>query len=273
MKNLKTVLIAVALCVPAVASAHRAWFLPAATVLSGEAPWVTVDAAVSNDLFYADHAPMRLNSLQVMGPDGGNIEAQNANTGKYRSTFDVELKQEGTYKIFSASSGLRASWETEDGKRGRWPGRGQAVKPGDFEKSVPKDAKNLQVSYSSRRMETFVTSGQPSKTALALSNEGLEMQPITHPNDLFAGEQAKFRFLIDGEPAAGTSVMVVPGAMRYRNSQDEMKLTADKDGVVSLTWPAAGMYWLEAEYEDAKAKVPAKKRQGGYVATLEVLPQ
>lgn len=273
MKNLKTFVIVAALCLPGAASAHRAWFLPAATVLSGESPWVTVDAAVSNDLFYADHAPLRSSSLLVVGPEGGEIDIQNASTGKHRTTFDIELKKEGTYKIASASSGLRARWETKDGERARWPQRGQTPKPGDFEKQVPKDAKNLNVSYSSRRLETFITSGQPNKTALAPSNKGLEMQPITHPNDLFAGEQAKFRFLIDGEPAAGAAVTVIPGAMRYRNSQDAIKLKADKDGVVSLTWPEAGMYWLEAEYEDNKAKAPATTREGSYSATLEVLPQ
>lgn len=37
---------------PTIAEAHRAWMLPSATVLSGDDPWVTVDAAISNDLFY-----------------------------------------------------------------------------------------------------------------------------------------------------------------------------------------------------------------------------
>jgi hypothetical protein len=37
------------LAVPA--QAHRAWLLPSATVLSGTDAWVTVDAAISNDLF------------------------------------------------------------------------------------------------------------------------------------------------------------------------------------------------------------------------------
>ena len=35
--------------------AHRQWVLPSSTVLSAADPWVTVDAAVSNELFYFDH--------------------------------------------------------------------------------------------------------------------------------------------------------------------------------------------------------------------------
>ena len=48
---------------------------------------------------------------------------------------------------------------------------------------------------------------------------------------------------------------------------------ADADGVASFAWPAAGRYWLEAEYKDGKAKPPATERSGVYVATFEVLPQ
>ena len=273
MKLVKPALFALAFSLPMAADAHRAWFLPTSTVLSGEQPWVTVDAAVSNDIFYTDHAAMRLSSLDITAPDGSKVKAENPHTGKLRSTFDLQLKQDGTYKIAIAGSGLRARWETADGKRAFWPGRGQQPKPGDFEKAVPKDAKNLQVSYSSRRIETFITAGLPSEKALAPSNDGLEMQPISHPNDLFAGEKASFRFLIDGEPAKGASVTVIPAGVRYHNSQDDITVIADADGVASFAWPAAGRYWLEAEYKDGKAKPPATERSGVYVATFEVLPQ
>ena len=56
-----------AICLPLSAQAHRAWMLPSATVLSGEDPWITVDAAVSNDLFYFEHFPLRIQGI-------GNLE-------------------------------------------------------------------------------------------------------------------------------------------------------------------------------------------------------
>ncbi|MFA7555683.1 MAG: DUF4198 domain-containing protein [Spongiibacteraceae bacterium] len=273
MKTKAVLAMIMALTFSIAAQAHRVWILPAATVLSGEQPWVTMDAAVSNDIFHFDHHPLKPEMLTVIGPDGKTVAMQNAHVGKHRSTFDLELKQEGTYKVFSASNNLQARWEDADGKRKFWPARGQMPAPGDFEKSVPKKAKNLDVSQSSRRLETFVTAGAPSNQVLALSNEGLEMKPITHPNDLFNGETAKFQFYIDGEAAVGTKVTVIRGGMHYRNSQDELTVVADKKGIVSIEWPNAGMYWLEAEYEDSKGKTPATKRRGVYIATLEVLPQ
>ncbi|MBT0178034.1 DUF4198 domain-containing protein, partial [Listeria seeligeri] len=103
---------------------------------------------------------------------------------------------------------------------------------------------------------------------------GIELVSVGHPNDLFAGEEATFRVLVDGKPTAGLEFEIVRGATRYRNAQDELKLTSDAKGEIKVTWPEAGMYWLETGTEDKKTSVKqAAKRRLSYVATLEVLPQ
>jgi uncharacterized GH25 family protein len=261
--------LALAAAIPFAASAHKAWLLPSQTVVAGENAWVTVDAAVSNDLFYFNHVPIALDRLAITAPDGGRAEIVNGATGKFRSVFDVELKQSGTYRIAMLNSGLSASWDDADGKPKRW--RGTAAK---FAAEVPQDAKNLQVSQSMGRVETFVTRGGPNETALKPSGEGLELVAVTHPNDLFAGEAATFALQIDGKPAAGLDIEIVRGGTRYRNTQNEIKATTGADGRFSVTWPDAGMYWLEVATEDDKTSVAqAKKRRLSYVATFEVLPQ
>ena len=107
-----------ALALPLSAQAHRAWMVPSFTVMSGESAWVSVDAAISNELFYADHRPMRLDSVVVLTPDGSPEKLQNAQTAQYRSTFDVKLSKPGTYKIVSATSSVQASGtENGEGKR------------------------------------------------------------------------------------------------------------------------------------------------------------
>lgn len=273
MKGKTYLAMLMALTVSVSAQAHRAWILPGSTVLSSDQPWVTFDGSVSNNIFYYDHAPLRAEQVNVLSPSGKTLEVQNAHTGKLRSTFDLQLTEPGTYKVFTAGSGLRATWETEDGQRRMWPGRGPVAAAEDFDRAVPKKAKNLVVSETSRRVETFVTAGAPTDKVLALTNSGFEMKPLTHPNDLFAGESARFQFFYDGEPAAGAKVVVVRGGTRYRDAQDEMNLVSDKQGMVEIQWPEAGMYWVEVEYADKKAKAPATQRQGSYVVTLEVLPQ
>ena len=267
MKRSLAVAIALASAIPATALAHKAWLQPSQTVIAGTHPWITVDAAVSNDLFYFNHVPLRLDNLVITAPDGSTVQPQNAATGKYRSVFDVELTQQGTYRLATVNAGLSANWQ-EDGKPKRW--RGTAA---TFATEVPKDAKDLKVSQSVGRNETFVTNGSPNETALKTTGEGIELVPVTHPNDLVAGEEATFAFHVDGKPAAGVEVVLVPEGKRYRDAVNEIKLETDAQGRVKVKFPAAGMYWLDADVNDQKTSVPqATERRLAYVATLEVLP-
>ncbi len=294
---IKWTALALALALPLSAHAHRAWMLPSATVFSGDDPWVSVDAAVSNNLFVFEHAPLRLDGigtdappaanpsasagpaggpppmrrtaarLQLIAPDGSLLKAENGSLGRYRSTFDVHLTQKGTYKLAVASGGLVASWK-ENGENKRWMGA-----PENFAREVPAKADNLKVTQRNNRVEVFVTSGKPTRDVLKPTNVGLEMVPVTHPNDLFAGETGEFAFLLDGKPAAKVKVSVIPGGSRYRADQKETVYTTDAKGRIRIQWPAAGMYWLEAELEGKGDGKPATERMATYSATLEVLPQ
>jgi len=257
-----------ALLLPLAAQAHKMWMVPSATVISGDDAWVTVDAAVSNDLYYPDHFPAQLDQLVITAPDGTTVKPENAATGKYRSTFDLAVPQKGTYRLALVNQGLFANYEV-DGQKKRWRGKADELKT-----AIPANAKNVQVSEMSSRVETFVTQGTPSDGALKPTGKGLELVPVTKPNDLMTGEKATFQLLLDGKPAANIKVIAINGATRYRNAQDEMDTSTDKDGKFSFTWPTAGMYWVNASSEDGKASVKeARQRRLGYTATLEVLPQ
>ncbi|XZE33897.1 DUF4198 domain-containing protein [Pirellulaceae bacterium SH501] len=186
--------------------AHRFWIVPSSTVLSGEKPWITVDAAISNSLFFADHAAPALEMFSVLGPDGKSVPLQNGNKGKYRTTFDLELPIEGTYKIVTARSFLSASW-VENGETKRWRGTAES-----FASEGIKDKPDVQVSRNASRVETFVTSGKPDSTALKPTGQGLELAVVkSHPNDLFSGEKARFVLLADGKPAVGAEVTLIRG--------------------------------------------------------------
>ncbi len=253
------------LVVPAAASAHRQWLLPSSTVLSGADPWITVDAAVSNELFYFDHNPMRLDGMTVTAPDGSKGEIKNGATGKYRSTFDVQLDQPGTYKIGSANEGVMASYKL-NGEQKRW--RGAAAEAAT---AIPSGATEVKLTETSRRLEIFATRGAPTKEVLKVTGKGLEVDYVTHPNDLVASEPAQFRLILDGKPAAGVEVEVVPGGNRYRAATGDMKLTTDAQGVFTVKWPGAGMYWLEAGVRGGASTIANAERSASYVTTLEVL--
>lgn len=267
MSNLfpKLALIAAALALPFAASAHKSWLAPSKTVLNVD-QWITVDAAASTEPFVRDHNAMRLDALVITAPDGSTVPAENTASGKLRSTFDLQLKQAGTYKIAVLNQGLNASW-TEGGQTKRW--RGSADK---FVAEVPAKAEGLKLSESQGRLETFATAGKPNDTALKPTGKGLELVPVSGIADLFVGEEATFRFLLDGQPAANLEVEVIRDGSRYRNAIGEQTFKTDADGVVKLSWTAPGLHWIGASVQDTKTSVPqAKERRASYTATVEVL--
>ncbi len=248
--RLASLLVSVFLSLPGPALAHRAWMLPSATVLSGGDQWVTVDAAVSNDLFYFEHNPLRLDNLAITAPDGSAVPAENVSTGRFRSTFDLPLRQAGTYKI-AVVNDVAAAMYDEGGETKRWRGRAEALA-----REVPAGAKNLQVSRTHSRTEVFVTAGKPTDGVLRPTGVGLELVPITHPNDLVQGEPARFRLIVDGRPAVDVTVSVVPGGIRYRDRLNEMSVRTGLDGTFTVTFPDAGMYWLNAMVRTGRAGAP-----------------
>jgi|SRR5690554_2882016 len=258
--------LALALGATTVAHAHETWLLPSSTVLS-KAGYVTVDGAVSNDAFHFVYRPLTIrgDALQISAPDGSTVEAENMMLGKLRSVFDVNLEQEGTYRLALSSSGAFASWE-ENGERKRWRGSRD-----ELAKEVPTEADALSVREVTNRIETFVTVGSP--TDIQPEGVGIELIPVTHPNDLYAEEEATFAFTIDGKPAAGLEVSVMPGASRYRDDLLRQTLTADDKGHITFTWPTPGMWWMNAVINDDKGSLQGGERRLAYTATLEVLPQ
>ena len=264
--RLKTSLLALSLLFALPASAHKAWLLPSASVLP-EQSWISVDAAVSNDLFNFNHVALRLDALQITAPDGSSRAPANPATGKFRSMFDLELSTAGTWRLALVNQGFNASWK-EGGEQRRWRG------PADqLASAVPSKAEDLVIVASSNRVETFVTAGAPDTRALAATGKGLELVPVTHPNDLFEGETANFVLQLDGKPAAGIEVLVMPGGTRYRNESGERRIMTSADGRFSIEWPQAGLYWINASVVDDKASAPATQRRASYSATFEVLPQ
>lgn len=248
------------------AYAHRTWLLPSATILAGKDNWVTVDAAVSNDLFYFEHRPLNLDNLSILAPDGTTAAAENIARGRYRNTFDVRLTQSGTYKMMIVNKGAFASFKL-DGQTKRLRGEPETIAG-----EIPAGATDVRLSELQGRIEIFVTSGKPTDTVLKTTGAGLELVPVTHPNNLVVGEKATFRMTLDGQPAPGLNVEIVPGGIRYRDKLNDQTVTTDESGTFSVTWPAPGMYWLHANVRDDKSRIKDGVRRASYTTTVEVLP-
>ncbi len=157
----------------------------------------------------------------------------------------------------------------QDGKPQRWRGtpetlvsEGMAQKPGFKLRET-----------GGRSVVTFVTLGKPSTDILKPTGKGLEIDYVTHPNDLFTGESATFRVLADGQPVEKAEVTLVRGDDRYRDTEGATTLHSDKDGVVKISWPQSGRYWVEITAAKAGTLhgVPSEKTFT-YITVLEVLP-
>ena len=220
---------------------------------------------------------MRLDALKAWAPDGTEAVIENKATGRYRSTFDVHLTQKGTWRIASVSDGVMGTYDLA-GKTERLP-RGTTV--ANLAEKIPAGATNVKTAELNNRNEIFVTVGEPTTTLFKPTGKGIELVPVTHPNDLFAGEAATFHFLLDGKAAAGLPVTIIPGGIRYRDQLGQIDLKTDAEGKVEVTWPEPGMYWVnvttprtereEGEGAAAAAAPSAPQRRASYVTTLEVM--
>jgi uncharacterized GH25 family protein len=237
-KPLLAIAAVAAFAVPA-AIAHRQWIIASSTTVSGTDNWVTFDAAVSNDLFYFDHRPIAAVPA-VTQPDGTAGTVENHKVGQFRSTFDVHLTQQGTYRVAIVNQGVFGSYvlngETKMIPRGTTADKLASV--------IPAGATDVQTATSSSRNEIYVTQGAPTTTVFKPTGAGIEFVPVTHPNDLVSGEAATFQFLKDGKPGAGLTVTAIPGGIRYRNELGEIIQKTGADGKVTITWPTPGVYWV-----------------------------
>lgn len=274
MKTLKLTLLATVLIasIP-VANAHRQWLLPSTTQTEGKEPWVTVDAAVSESLFDIDTNALSLNGLSITGPDGEALSPAQTSTGKLRSSIDLKLAKPGTYRIALVSENAMASYK-QNGEMKRWRGNSTELKT-----EIPANAEELMVTRTLGRLETYVTAGKPNATVIKPTGSGLELLPLSHPNDYLVGQSARFRFLLDGQPVANLSVAIVPGGVRYRGVLREVAVTTDANGEFSVTWPMAQMYWINASYPPRAQSPEGQPRPASaalrynYGGTFEVLPQ
>jgi len=251
------------------AQAHRGWLLPSSSMVEAREAWVTLDGAISEGLFEFHHVPLRLDGLSITDPDGVTTPASGAVLGKYRSTIDVRLPKDGTYRLAIVNNNLFGSYKL-NGETKRF--RGAEGSPGV---QVPAGATDVETSTTHSRLETFVSANSTSEGALKPSGVGLELVPVTNPTDLRAGEPVRLRFQLDGKPLANFPFSMVPGGVRYRGTLGELRFSTDAKGEASFTVPSANMYWLSAKYpfEAGKGRPEPGVRRYTYAATLEVLPQ
>jgi uncharacterized GH25 family protein len=248
------------------AQAHRPWMIPNTSVIETDREaWVTIDGAISEGLFENDFMPLKMEGLTVTDPDGATVPAPAAVMGKHRSTVDILLPKDGTYRITLGASNVMGSYKL-NGENKRFRGG----------ETPPAGATDVKSTTMVQRQDTFVTKNKSSAGALKPANTGLEMVALTNPTELRSGESARFRFLLDGKPLANFPFSLIPGNVKYRGTLNEVRLTTDANGDATVTLPAPNMYWLSAAYPANAPRGPGVEQPAkrySYSATFEILPE
>lgn len=263
---LRRTLAALILGLPLAALAHSPWLMPSAPNWSGKQAWVTVDGAISEELFAIEHQPLKLDTLQITGPGGKPVALPAVTTTRQRSSLDLNLQEDGTYVLSLVQQGFGAMWQ-QDGQPRRWRGT-EAEWAEKGLAQVPESARaSVKLIRSSSRIESFVTLNKPSALP-AVQGRGLEMRSSTALTDLVQGEATVLRFTLDGKPAADLAVTLKWGGQRFGAPARELLLKTNAQGELAITWKDAGVLRLSAQAErDTSA---TERQRDSYVATLDV---
>lgn len=252
---------ALLLTAPGVALAHMPYLLPGQFDVTSR-DHLTVQASFTEDVFAPD-VVMKSDAWQVRGPDG---TAPIANVTYLRdlAIFEVATPKPGAYRI---SSGARL------GRKGKMfkdaAGAWEMVADG---RTAPEGAETAEV-QSVTTAEVFVSKGAPSADVLAVSGEGLELRPVTHPNEIFVGAPASFELLFDGKPLAGAKVEVFRSAGLYDGKKALEAQTTDATGRFSVTAPDAGTYLTLVRHRAAApAGAETAHRSYTHALTFEATP-
>lgn len=249
--------------------AHKRWVLPTLFNVS-EPQWVTVDATVSNNIFFADRS-WPLSGVSVVTPTGKTALIENKIEGHRRSSFDFQLTDPGTYKVVSGGAVYFAQYQVAGEEK---PQRQRAFDFAALKKKIPAGAEQVDYAKSISRLESYVTLGAPDDAVFTPKKSGIELVPVTHPNDLYESEKAQFKFLVNGEIAPGLEALVVWEGTRHRNSEDAVTYRSDDKGILTIDLNQTGRFLIEIDHEtEAKNDPDFKKYYFGYFGTFEVLPQ
>lgn len=254
-------LLLAALAVPA--AAHTPYLAPASFSVRPDSV-VTLDASFA-ETFFVPEVVFDNSEFVVTDPDGRQHAPDTVQRLKTRTVVEQTLPgQKGTYR-FSTGNRLGAVFRT-------WTLNGKTGSSRDPGVPLPPGATLTSHYQSLSRSEVYLTAGAPTATALKPYGTGLELVPITHPDDLYRGEHFEFRVQYDGKPLAAQQVEINRALGTAAAQPAPQVLTTDADGKARLTLDQAGSYLALIRYRGpAPAGAAAPMYGNNYTLTFRVL--
>jgi len=264
-RSVKSLLLAAALAVLALPVAAHTPYLAPASFQARAGGTVTLDASFA-ETFFVPEAVFDDSHFSITGPDGRQVEPERVVPLRTRVVVEHALPKDakGTYR-FSTGERLGAVFRT-------WEIAGRKVSSRDAAEAVPAGAKVISNFQSRIRAETYLTVGAPDRGALRPYDQGLELVPVTHPDDLFAGEPIEFELRFDGKPLADTPVQLSEAVWTSDRKAQEIGLRSDPKGRVRWDKPISGTWLALARHRSAApAGAAAPEYSNSYSLVFHVL--
>lgn len=224
--------------------AHTPYYTPSSFEAINEG-MVTLDASFA-EKFFVPEVAFEGSDFKVITPKGLELSPDSISQLKTRTVVEHLLKEDGTYR-FSTGKRLGAIFTVYEHEGERKTARGTTSE-------IPTTAKILERYQSLTLAETYVSKGEPSRGAISPKNQGLEIIPETHPNDLFAGDNFNFHVHLDGKPLDGIAVEAYLAKNQFSLDKPTLKLTTAEDGKLSMPFKDEGVYLLRVRH-----RAPAPK--------------
>lgn len=272
-RMLKTIALAGGLAsaalIPSV-QAHPLWILPGEFTISGDdSSWVTFDVSASHTVFGYDKGA-GLQNLKIFLPDGERTHLGSYFKGHRRSVFDLEVEQDGTYKVFAQ----RPKFYFTSYKAGRRAtDKRMMANKMEAKKRLPEGARDVKTMLIDMSSVAFVTRNKPTDTVFQPTGKGFELKPLVHPNDIVQGEEVVIEALLNGEAAKGVQVEITPGGSRYRDDRGSIKLETDGSGRIVFTPEQPGPWLLSADLSMPSESPLADTVEAIRFITFEVIPE
>jgi uncharacterized GH25 family protein len=231
------------------AVAHDIYIWPSYFNTNVEKPkYISVDITASHTTFRPDFA-MPSSGLKVLGVDGKKIRRVGSFfQGNTRSTFDLHVKEPGTYGLFYQRE---PSYFTRYIVGKRNTEKHMRASKIDSVAKLPKGAREVETRGYATIAMSFLTNKAPTTEALAPTNKGFELIALTHPSDYVTGEPIEVKALFNGKPVAEQTLTIEQEAPKYRKNPAALEVTTNEDGLATFTLDNGGRYLLKTNHEQA----------------------
>lgn len=175
------------------------------------------------ETYFVPEVAFNNGNFEVITPEGEKKSPDRVEVWKARTLAEHRVgSTPGTWR-FSTGHRHGAKFRT-------WEVDGKRKTSRDPNEAMPEGAKLISSFQSLSMAETYLTVAKPNRTALAPRAQGLEIEAISHPTDIYVGEGFKFRILFDGKPLPEHDISFT----------EAVSLSGEKPQVFKLKTNAAG---------------------------------